>query len=297
MIASRATFGGLEAELVQSIQDEPEIPVVPPGEHELPCEDDENLETDRHRQQMVLLIQTLKSAWADRRDFYVAGNMFVYFDIEQTRGRYFRGPDVFVVLGAPMRERRSWVAWAEGGKLPNVVIELLSDRTRKVDRGEKMEIYSRVWRTAEYYLYDPISHELEGYRLDPIGGRYVRMVPDARGDLPCGELGLALGLRPASYENTEGPWLRFIGADGEPLPTSDERLDREREDLFQARQYAEAERERAEAERERAEAERERAEAERERADSALARAETERTRAEELEARVKELESELRKR
>jgi Uma2 family endonuclease len=276
--------------MVQSIYDEPEIPVAPPGEHELPCEDDENLETDRHRQQMVLLIQTLKLAWADRRDFYVAGNMFVYFDIEQTRGRYFRGPDVFVVLGAPMRERRSWVAWAEGGKLPNIVIELLSDRTRHVDRGEKMDIYSRVWRTPEYYLYDPVSHELEGYRLDPIGGRYVRMEPDARGDLPCAELGLSIGLRPAGYENTPGPWLRFIGPDGEPLPTSDEQLDREREDLARVR-------ERADAERERADAERERADAERERADSAVARAETARTRAEELEARVKELEAELRKR
>ena len=51
--------------------DEPEIPVVPPGELELPYDDGEPMESNRHRQQMVLLIQALKRAYSGRHDFFV----------------------------------------------------------------------------------------------------------------------------------------------------------------------------------------------------------------------------------
>lgn len=214
---------------------------APPGQHELPYSDGEPMESKRHVTQMNLLITTLDDAWADRRDFYVAGNMFVYFSELQTRGEHFRGPDVFVVLGTERKARKSWVTWEEGGKLPNVVIELLSESTEHVDRGEKMRIYARVWRTPEYFLYDPMKHTLEGYALDARRGEYVRVEPDASGDLRVEQLGLALGLRAGDVHEETGPWLRWIDARGEVLPTGAER--------------AEAERERAEAERERADAE------------------------------------------
>ena len=239
---------------------EPEIPVAPPGEHELPSDDGEPMETNEHRLQMVLLIQSLKEAWAEREDFFVAGNMFVYFSEHQVKKNDFRGPDVFVVLGATRRSRRCWVAWGEGGKLPDVVIELLSDRTRDVDRGEKMRIYSRVWRTPEYFLYDPISHEFEGYRLDAATLDYRRIAPDERGDLRSEALKLGLGVRDGICEDVEGRWLRWLDDSGEPLITPQER--------------ARTEHLRAEAER---------------------ARADTERARADALEARVRELEAKLR--
>ncbi|HKY39447.1 MAG TPA: Uma2 family endonuclease [Polyangiaceae bacterium] len=200
--------------------DEPEIPVVPPGEDELPCDDGEPMETARHRQQMVLLIQSLKAAWKRRRNYYVGGNMFVYFSETQVKKNTFRGPDVFVVLNTKDRDRRSWVAWQEG-KLPDVVIELLSDRTRRIDRGEKMHIYAQLWRTSEYYLYDPWSHEFEGYRLDGLG-QYQRIKPDAKGDLGCERLGLALGLRPGSFEGVSTTWLRWLRRSGAVLPSPEE---------------------------------------------------------------------------
>jgi Uma2 family endonuclease len=172
--------------------DEPEIPTVPPGEDELPNSDGVPMETARHRKQMVLLIQSLKAAWARRHDFFVGGNMFVYYSETQVKKNTFRGPDVFVVLNTTDRDRKSWVLWQEG-KLPDVVIELLSDRTRHIDRGEKMRIYSRLWKTPEYYLYDPWSYELTGYRLDA-QGKYQRIKPNQRGDLACQWLGLGLGI-------------------------------------------------------------------------------------------------------
>lgn len=238
--------------MTDSAKDEPEIPVVPPGEDELPCDDGEPMETNRHRQQMVLLIQSLKYAWRDRHDYFAGGNMFVYFSETQVTRNDFRGPDVFVVLDTTDRDRRSWVAWGEDGKLPDVVIELLSDRTRHVDRGEKMRIYSRLWRTAEYFLYDPWSHELEGYRLDPIHGEYVPIEPDARGDLECQRLGFGVGIRRGRYEGVETRWLRWLDEGGIPLPTTEEAARAAEQRAEAAQQSAEAAQQRAEAERRRA---------------------------------------------
>src|SRR5262249_3419950 len=131
--AGRASFrSAMESD--PSLHD-PDIPVAPPGEDELPSDDGEPMETNEHRLQMVLLIQSLKEAWARREDFFIGGNMFVYFSETQVTHNDFRGPDVFVVLGTSRRSRKSWVAWGEQGKLPDVVIELLSFRTRHVDRG------------------------------------------------------------------------------------------------------------------------------------------------------------------
>lgn len=219
---------------------DPSVPRPPPGQDALPSEDGEPMETDRHYEQMHLLTTTLADAWSERDDFYVGGNMFVYFSELQTRGEHFRGPDVFVVLDTERKSRKSWVTWEEGGRLPDVVIELLSESTAHVDRGDKMRIYSRVWRTGHYVLYDPLTHELVGYALDTQRGAYVPLEVDARGDLPIARLGLALGLRPGAIHEKPGPWLRWIGPDGAPLLSGSER--------------AEVERERAERERERADA-------------------------------------------
>lgn len=225
----------------------PDAPVPPPGEHELPYDDGVPMESNEHRLQMVLLIQSLKLAWAAREDFFVGGNMFVYFSETQVKTNDFRGPDVFVVLGTSRRSRLSWVAWGEGGKLPDVVIELLSNRTRHVDRGEKMQIYSKVWRTPEYVLYDPFSHELDAYRLNPGNLEYEPIARDARGDVQSLTLGLRLGVREGTFEDVTFPWLRWLDERGEPLPTPEE--------------WARTEKQRADAEKQRADAEKRRADA------------------------------------
>ncbi len=59
------------------------------------------------------------------------------------------------------------MAWEEGGKLPDVVIELLSDTTESVDRGVKMKIYAEQMRVPVYLLYHPLDKRFEGYSLDP----------------------------------------------------------------------------------------------------------------------------------
>lgn len=233
----------------------PLAPPIPPGEDELPYSDGEPLESETHREQMQLLIETLNAHWATRDDFYCGGNMFVYFSETQVRHNDFRGPDVFVVLDTTRRVRKSWVVWQEE-RTPDVVIELLSASTEHRDRGEKMRIYERVLKVGHYFLYDPVSGALEGYRLRD---RSYEPIEEDDGLLEASSLGLSLGVWRGAHHGVEGDWLRWY-EDGEPIPTPEERA-------ATAAARAEAEAARAEAEAARAEAETARADAERTRAD------------------------------
>jgi Uma2 family endonuclease len=170
---------------------------------ELVYDDGEPLETEWHTLEFPLLRWLIRQAMAERgrADFYVGGNMFVYYSVEQARDvveevekgleqRAFRGPDVFWVGGVdPDRERRVWIAWEEGGRLPDVIVELLSPSTAKKDRTEKRDLYARVFRTAEYFLCDPETGTLEGLRL--AGRFYQSILPDERGRLWSEQLGVA----------------------------------------------------------------------------------------------------------
>ena len=105
------------------------------------------------------------------------------------------------MLGTARRERKAWVVWEEDGLTPNVVVELLSESTEAVDRGAKMRIYARSLRVAEYFLFDPDSGELLGYRLTDAGGKlaYAPLAPDANGRLLSRHLGLQLGRWEGEY--------------------------------------------------------------------------------------------------
>ncbi|MCC7537779.1 MAG: Uma2 family endonuclease [Deltaproteobacteria bacterium] len=230
---------------------DPYPPVPPPGQDDLPYDDGEPMDTPRHRQQMNLLIDTLADAWADRDDVFVGGDMFVYYSMLQTKQNDFRGPDVFVVLGAipqSQRRRKSWVVWEENGKLPDLVIELTSPTTERVDHGEKKRIYEQVWHLPEYFCFDPDTKRLEGWRLE--GTAFVRIDPLPNGDLPSRVLALHLGIRDGCVREDETQWLRWIDpATGQALPTEAERRSAEtaRADAETARADAEAARANAEA--------------------------------------------------
>jgi Uma2 family endonuclease len=188
-------------------------------EDDLPSSDGIPMETQRHYSQMVLLIQSLKNYWKDRQDCYVGGDMFVYFSPNQVRNEDFRGPDVFVVQNAPKRERKSWVVWQEG-KSPDVVIELMSESTAVFDKTLKKEVYQDRLQVPEYFLYDPFSEELLGYRL--IGGVYHPIAADAQGRLLSEQTGLLLVHWQGEYDDIHTDWLRWATLDGSVLPTEGE---------------------------------------------------------------------------
>jgi Uma2 family endonuclease len=233
----------------------------PPTLSELLPPPDEPMESARHLQQMMVLLQSLDFAWAKRSDFYVGGNMPLYYSKSQTKKNDFRCPDVFVVLDTTRQpERRAWIVWEENGKVPNLIIELLSESTEDIDRGTKKQIYARLLNVPEYFLFDPFSGLLEGYDLQylPIEeageeGRhvYVPKVPDARGRLSTA-LGLHLGTVRGTFGGIEADWLRWIDRFGNPLAMPEE-------GVATLMRRAEAEAARADAETERANAEAERA--------------------------------------
>lgn len=216
----------LESSLVECVPveiywDEADRPTSPPTEL---YSDEPTLETDLHRQHIDLLIRLLQYWWRDRNDFYISGNLTVYYSATQTKKRDFRGPDIFIVLDVEKRDRRSWTIWEEGGKYPNVVIELLSPSTAVVDRTTKKTLYQNVWRLPEYFWFDPYSLEFIGFRLNE--GQYQEIAPNEQGRLRSTELELELGI----HENK----LRWFAADGIliPLPEDSERQAKERLEAY-----------------------------------------------------------------
>lgn len=214
--------------------------IFPPGDL---LSDEPPLETELHLRQLVLLIQSLEAWWHDRQDFYAFGNLTIYYSPHQRKSEKFRGPDFFVVLGTERKARKSWVVWQEGGQYPNVIVEILSPKTAKTDRGLKKQIYQDTFRTPDYFWFDPESLEFQGFhRVDE---RYQELSPNDRGWLWSEQLGLWLGV----YESR----LRFFTEEGQLIPSPEETAERERQRAERERQRAEGERQLKEQEQQRAE--------------------------------------------
>lgn len=225
----------------------PEIELPPT---DLPYDDGDKMESPWHAENSFLLKASYVAFRGGYMDtFFVGVNMFVYYSTQQVRNRDYKGPDVFIVKDVDgTRDRLSWIVWAEDGRYPDVIFELLSSSTEEADLGSKQRLYERVFHTAEYFCIAPDVERLLGWRLER--SSYVPIQPDERGWLWSAELGLWLGAWRGLFLGHERTWARFYTADGALVLLPDE-----------------AEHERAEAERQRAEAEHERAEAERQRAD------------------------------
>ncbi|MFQ3638619.1 MAG: Uma2 family endonuclease [Chloracidobacterium sp.] len=153
-----------------------------------------------------------------RTDFFAGGNMFVYYSLQQVRNKDYKGPDFFVVKDVDgFYARPSWVVWQEDGRLPDVIVELLSPSTQSADLGEKKRLYERVFRTAEYYCYGPdpsegASPQLLGWGL--VRGQYEPIAPNAEGWLWSAQLGVWVGAWEGRYHALQTRWLRFYDADG-----------------------------------------------------------------------------------
>lgn len=183
-----------------------------------------------HLQQILILLQCLEWLWQERNDYFAAANLTIYYSPNQKKSEYFRGPDFFVVLGTERRlDRKSWVVWGEGGKYPDVIVEILSPSTAKIDRGQKKQIYQDIFRTPDYFWFDPETLELQGFRL--MEGQYQAIEPTDRGWLWSDRLGLFLGI----YQQQ----LRYFNREGELIPTPAEVAKQERQEKVLALQQIE----------------------------------------------------------
>ena len=224
-----------------------------------PETDNEPVESTWHRDQMNLLVDLTRFHHRDRDDYYVAGNLFVYWDPNDPRKS--SGPDYMFVRDVPRwPERHIWAVWREEDRFPDMIVELMSPRTKNKDRKTNKTKYEQVFHTPEYFYYDPATGEFQGWRL--ADDRYHAIPPDARGWFWSEQLRLWLGTWYGTVDGREETvWLRFYDADGLLVPMPSEA----------ANERAEIADERAEAAVERAEAEYQRAKTERERRESAEA--------------------------
>ncbi|MFO0965515.1 MAG: Uma2 family endonuclease [Gemmataceae bacterium] len=214
------------------------------------------MESDWHRKQINLLIESLGWYWRGRSNWYAGGNMFIYFSREEARNRDFRGPDFFAVQGVDGTRMRDWWAiWDEGGRYPDTIIELLSPTTRRLDLGVKKDVYEEIFRTPEYVCYDPDGEMLLGWRLSPeVPSRYATLIPDASGRIELRTLGLWLGTWRGPYQGFEKTWLRFFDAQGRLVPTAEEVREDEKRRAEEEKHRADVEKQRADVERQRADA-------------------------------------------
>jgi len=201
------------AKELSSAKDIQEDVIFPPGDL---YSDEPPLETELHLRQIILLFRCLEWLWRDRTDFYVAGNLTIYYTPRQRKSKDFRGPDFFVVLGTERKTRRSWVVWEEDGKYPNVIVEILSPKTADTDKDFKKQLYQNTFRTPDYFWFDPDTLEFAGFHL--VDGQYQPLEPNSQEHLWSQQLGLYLGI----HHNQ----LRFFTSTGQLVPTPEEVAER-----------------------------------------------------------------------
>jgi len=230
-VAETTLETALESYDVESSAMEPVL--FPPGDL---WSNEPEVDSDHHRRQMELLIHSIEYYFRERQDFYVTGNLTIYFSPNQRKPEDFRGSDFFFVAGVEKRDRRSWVVWQEDGKYPNVIIEILSHSTAAVDKGLKKQIYQDIFRTPEYFWFNPYNPEITGFQL--MVGHYQPLQPNSDDWLWSQQLGLYLGIHASQ--------LRFFTPEGQLLTIPDEVVEQERQRADQEQQRADQERQRAE---------------------------------------------------
>ena len=239
-----------------------------PTMYDLPSENPEEpgLPDEFHDYQPQLLRETFQPPRYVPDHFFVASDLNLYYTLHQPT--WYKCPDWFAALGVSRlydrRELRlSYVVWQEE-VAPYVVVELLSPSTEREDLGHterqpdqppsKWTVYEQLLRIPYYVVFSRSTDELRYFEL--AGGLYREVQPPGQ-RLWLPEADVGLGLWFGTYQGLERQWLRFYDAQGEWIPTPQER----------GEQRAERERQRAEQERQRAEQEYQRAEQERQRAD------------------------------
>lgn len=218
----------------------------------LPYDDGEPLETPLHRENMNILIDSAVEVMGEKNDYFVGGNMFLYYNPQEVKNKDFRGPDFFLVKGVDgNKERKSWILWEEDWQYPNIIIELLSESTYQTDLESKRELYEQTFKTSEYFVYDPLSpNNFHGWRLNEYGF-YIEQIRNEKDWLWSEELGCWLGVWTGRIKNKQKTYLRMYDMNQNLVLLGFEHAERER---------MEKEKERMEKERERMEKERERME-------------------------------------
>ncbi|MCS6919413.1 MAG: Uma2 family endonuclease, partial [Fimbriimonadales bacterium] len=184
-----------------------------------------------------LIDELVRQHLGEPKNYFCGGNMFLFFSYEQAqeiidyvdedaelvRRPRFNGSDFFLVKDVDgSKPRDSWTVWHENGRYPDLIIEFVSNSTRKKDVEKNVQFYERVFRTPEYFWFDRRDGSLKGYRLQEL--RYRELASNERGWLWSEVLGAYLGVWEGDYRGRRYQWLRLYNRDGTLVPTREERI-------------------------------------------------------------------------
>ncbi len=236
-----------------------EIPI--PDTSHLITEDENPVDNIFSEQQQRLLVETLRNsseAWNEAgRTFVVMANVGLFASLKNPA----IVPDVLLSMDVELphdeEQRvdyaylRSYFSW-EFGKMPDVVIEIVSNRKGK-EMSKKMLDYAQM-HIPYYVVFDPfgeMTKEMDGESLliyELHGSSYLPMK-----DFWLESVGLGIRLWDGVYEDARTHWLRWCDARGKVIPTGKERGDAEQARAEQEKSRAEQEKSRADTAESRAE--------------------------------------------
>ena len=151
---------------------------VPPVEYDdegYPGPDGNVPESIRHALTSAYTFNSLRTVFRDRPDDLIAHDLMLLF--EEGNPRATLAPDLMVVLGVGNEPRDSYKTWKEG-KVPDLVVEVVSRSTWRKDVGVKPPLYAALG-IAEFWLFDPLHPRLAGFELR--GGGYREIAEVAGG--------------------------------------------------------------------------------------------------------------------
>ncbi|MCB1188959.1 MAG: Uma2 family endonuclease [Leptospiraceae bacterium] len=174
---------------------------------------DESLETTKHQDNMSILVHSLEEAWKYLDDFYILGNMFMYYNPNTLKYKDLRGPDFFLVNEIYNDfDSKSWVIWEENWNSPDLIIELLSNTNNELNLKSKKELYEQVFRAKEYFIFDPNNpSNFQGWQLNQ-ENVYIELNKNNHGWLWSDVLKCWLGLWNGVIKEKTDIWLRFYDA-------------------------------------------------------------------------------------
>lgn len=170
-------------------------------------------ETEIHIREIMYVCQALDEHLRHVPDVYVGADLLLYY--VEGNPKMCVVPDVFVTLGVPRGERRTYKLWQEG-RPPSIIVEVTSDSTSNEDVVKKKALYERLG-VEEYVLHDPLGDylnpPLQAFRL--VMGRYQAVPLDSGGSFQSRALGITFRM--------EGRGVRLLDtATGELILSNEE---------------------------------------------------------------------------
>ena len=153
-----------------------------------PSSDGEPMADNTRQFQWIVTIQGgIDALFKDDPAIFVAGDL-LWYPVEG-RPDIRRAPDAMVVVGRPKGHRPSYMQWAEGNIVPQVVFEVRSPKNSHAELERKRQFYE-TYGVEEYYLYDPDNGELMGWQR---GGGGLSVIEQIEGWVSP-RLGVRFGL-------------------------------------------------------------------------------------------------------